>query len=66
MTYSTLGVERHERVAVVTSKIRMLPRDPRANLRVRAHLLTFRRGNQMARMSPRPVACQTEANDDQE
>src|SRR4051794_33320770 len=35
---------------------------PLANLRMRTGLLTFRRGNQMARMSPRPVAYQTQAN----
>src|SRR5438270_8511392 len=44
------------------SKILMLPRGPLTNLRVRASLLTFRRGNQMARMSPRPAEYRTEAN----
>ena len=44
------------------SKMLMLPRGPLANFRGRASLLTFRRGCQMARMSPCFVEHQTEAN----
>ena len=36
--------------------------DPDANLRLTTGLLTFRQGNQMARISPHLIAYQTEAN----